>query len=240
MIALLDGDILVHRVASIKKGGVQAVYYLLNKLIHDIREEAHCSQYTVFLTGSKNFRKDLHDGYKAQRPIEKPKYFREAREYLIKDKGAIVSVGCEADDLLGVNQRDNTVICTIDKDLLQIPGRHYSWAIMHGEKVVREAFHTTTDYLSGLRLFYKQMITGDAVDNIKCIPKYGPKKASALLDELEVETEMIDVVHSLYEQHNMIEMFDINTDLLWIWRHLGETYTVRRDIRADTATELPH
>jgi 5'-3' exonuclease len=229
--ALIDGDILVYRVAGIEKGGVPAVRYLLNKHISDIRDATQCSQYQIYLSGSDNFRKDLDPSYKAQRVLEKPQYFLEARDYLVRSKGAIVSKGCEADDLLGVNQTDNTVICSIDKDLLQIPGRHYSWPIKHGEKVVREAMHRKTTYIEGLKLFYKQMLTGDTVDNIKCINGCGPKTAAKLIDTLESEDDMIAVVHQLYEENEILEKFNINADLIWIWRSLGETYTVRQETK---------
>ena len=68
-------------------------------------------------------------------------------EYLVKEYKAEVCDGQEADDALGINQTDQTIICTIDKDLLMIPGQHYNF--------VKEEFKTVT-YLDGLKHFYMQ------------------------------------------------------------------------------------
>lgn len=65
--------------------------------------------------------------YKGTRKAEKPLYYHAIRSYLWDHYDCIVANGCEADDLMASLQTDDTIICTLDKDLRQVPGWHYAW-----------------------------------------------------------------------------------------------------------------
>lgn len=130
--------------------------------------------------GKGNFRKDLSPDYKSHRP-ELDKKVRDKLNYLHKyavSKGAIQADGMEADDLVSIwayealDNKEDYVICGIDKDLLQIPGHHYNygkdtWQLINEE----EALHN----------LYLQCLTGDSADNIPGLKGIGPKKAEKIL-----------------------------------------------------------
>lgn len=68
--------------------------------------------------------------YKNGRKEEKPLHYNNIRAYLVGVYDAYVSIGCEADDELAMEQTRRpleTIICTRDKDLRQVPGWHYGW-----------------------------------------------------------------------------------------------------------------
>ena len=127
--AIIDGDIVAYRCAAASEDTDLEICCLrADKLMQDIIFLCEASDYKCYLTGQDNFRKKIYPEYKANRKDKpKPKWLQETREFLIHQWFAQVSLGCEADDLLGVNQTDKTIICSIDKDLLQIPGRHFNW-----------------------------------------------------------------------------------------------------------------
>lgn len=199
----------------------------LKEMIFNIIEASKADEYILFVSGSSNFRKDIDANYKANRTQPDPIHRKACREFLIEEMGAIPAENSEADDLCGVFQGENTIICGIDKDLLQIPGKHFRWQITRGSKVVREAETLEISQIEGLRSFYRQMLTGDTSDNIKGIDKIGDVKAKKIIDCLNTEEEMKKIVKDLYNDD--VRYYN-NANLLWIMRGFGETYTVREEI----------
>lgn len=134
----------------------------------------------IFLTSDdkSNFRFELakSKGYKANRKAPKPVHYQAVRDYLIDRQGAIVVSGMEADDALGIammaNRNHLVVLASIDKDLKMIPGNHYDF--------VKDVF-TYIDEPTAAYNFYKQLLTGDTIDNIPGLPGIGPKKAHLIL-----------------------------------------------------------
>jgi len=178
-------------------------------------------EYKIFLSGKKkpNFRRVLNPDYKANRDtIEKPYWLPFCLDYL---EGAWVAEyiqGAEADDALGYFQTDNTVICTIDKDLDMIPGEHYNF-------VKDVSYHVQPG--EAIQFFYKQMLIGDTSDNIQGVSKLGPVKASKLIDPIEIEQDMFDVV---YNKYNDPKRFLINAECLWIQQERGTTWVNRQKL----------
>lgn len=194
----------------------------------------------MFVSGGNNFRYDIDPTYKANRTGSDPKWREALRLHLIKEWNAYECVGFEADDMCGVEQKEDgsTMIVAIDKDLLQVPGLHYSWPITRKNTIVREGLFREISKEEGMRRFFTQALTGDTSDNINGIYGIGAKKAEKLLAECHTEEEMYDVVNFWYTSSLMVEDIDLgerrlknNLDLLWIFRNLGETYSVRREIR---------
>ena len=156
------------------------------------------SGYTLFLTDNKgNYRKKIDKDYKGNRTnMRKPVHLELIFEY-VKDKyNAEVTWGQEADDGLGINQTDKTVICTTDKDLLMIPGAHYNW--------VKDEYQYVSEE-QGRRFFYTQVLTGDPVDNIKGIPGIGKAKAKKILGDETDEIELCQRVWEAFLQYYMKE-----------------------------------
>lgn len=218
--ALIDADIVAYRcAATVENDGPEIGCLRADILMRDILTQTMADSYKAFLSGEDNFRYQLFPLYKANRKDKpKPKYLPQIQEFLLKEWKAEFSVGCEADDLLGINQTEETVICSIDKDLLQIPGNHYNfvkkelkWISLH----------------EGLSNFYKQLIIGDVSDNIPGFdgkarlkpPKFlGPELEN--IDQCRTEQEMFESVQRLYnsvpeEQRGNLEL---NAQLLYIWR----------------------
>lgn len=208
----------------------------LDKIIEGILESVKCSDYKLFVSAPNNFRKSIYPEYKANRTQPPPKWREVCKQHLIEKWGAIEVNSLEADDLCGIYQSDDTIICGIDKDLLQIPGRHYSWDIVRKGVVVTPSKFQEVSPLEGLRSFYKQMLIGDTSDNIIGIDGIGKVKAAKLIDHLHNEENMYAAVQLCYEMEypfcsktahaNMKR----NADLLWIMRDLGETYTTRMEV----------
>lgn len=215
-IALIDADLVAFRCAATVQEyePVDVAIYRVDVLMRQILEATESEQYKSFLTGRGNFRKVINTEYKANRKDKEPPcYLQDCREYLIKEWNAVVSDGVEADDLLGIEQTDETVVCSLDKDLLMIPGVHFNWTKLE---------YTHVDQLDGLRTFYKQMLIGDRSDNIFGVDKIGPVKAAKLIDHLEDEQDMYDIVLGLYNDE--YSRFIMNAQCLWIMQNKGETW----------------
>lgn len=188
-----------------------------SEMIRRIIHETNSMRAHVFLTGSRNFRYDVYDNYKANRKdTERPQWLQSCRAQLVSEFGALVTDGIEADDELGIQQckyDGQSIICSIDKDLLMIPGLHYNF--------VNQQFRMVSP-LEGMRHFYYQLIMGDRADNIPGydgkmrlkVPKFLEEKV-AYLEECMTEREMFEHVASMYEDH---EQMVINGKVLWIMR----------------------
>lgn len=215
MTGLVDGDIACYRCAASAENEPEEIAILrLDTLMKNIlsQEENHLT----FLTGSNNFRYNINKEYKANRKDKpKPIHLAACHQYLLQEYGAIITEGYEADDALGFNQTEDTVIFSIDKDLLMIPGHHYNF--------VKNEF-TEVLPMEGIKTFYRQLLIGDVTDNIYGVDGIGKVKASRLIDHLETEEEMFKVVR---EKYNDDERFYMNADCLWIWRKENEKYTDR-------------
>jgi DNA polymerase I len=228
MLALIDMDLVCFRcAASAENEDFEIAKYRCNNLLDTILLETGATSYRAFLSGSSNFRKTIYPEYKANRTAEKPKHLASLRAYAISELNAENALdSLEADDMMSIFQdkTDNTtIICSLDKDMLQVPGEHYQWEI-GTSKWVKPASFITQSELEGLRLFYEQCIKGDTSDNVKGIAGLGPVKAKKALEHCKTEQEMFNVVRSLY---NNDESFLMNASCLWILRDLDDSYETR-------------
>lgn len=133
----------------------------------------------VYLSGDGNFRDQyaVTKGYKANREnVPKPHHYQFVRSTYM-GWGAEVTPGGEADDVLGISLTldPSAILATIDKDLNQIPGRHYDWDKQIRYKVGEADAHF---------FFMRQLLMGDSTDNVPGIPGMGEKKATNLLQPI--------------------------------------------------------
>jgi len=209
MKALIDADIVAYRAAcSAEEDDLWIACARADQMMQDIIADTGATSYAAYLTGKGNFRRELTETYKANRPDDRPKHWQGIREFLITNHKAIVCDGFEADDQLGVDQdktHGSTVICSIDKDLLQIPGKHYNFV----KKVFQEITHD-----EGLKRLYIQSLVGDRSDNIAGIAGIGPVKAEKAIGGLLPE-EYYEACRSIYNDN---ERFHLNMKLLYIWQ----------------------
>jgi hypothetical protein len=155
----------------------------------------------LYLTGKGNFRENIATikGYKANRiGIAKPVHYKGIRRYMRERWGAQLARGWEADDALAMAAHDcgydpdAIVLVSQDKDLRTVPGRHYN---------PRKKLWSVVTPQEALLNFYRQVLTGDAVDNIGGCYKCGPKAADELLSttfDLDEDT-MAEAVLRMYE-----------------------------------------
>lgn len=226
MIALIDSDTPIFNTAlSAENDPLWVATSRLDKSIESIIQRSGCTSYKLFVAGKGNFRYEIEPNYKAnRRNLKQPKWRYACKDHLIKTWGAIEATGMESDDAVSIHQSSSSIICAIDKDLLQVPGKHFSWAISRKGSIVREELFREVTPLEGIRTFYRQMLIGDTSDNIIGVHKVGEAKSAKLINELTSEEDMIAVVKELY---NDDERFEINANLLWILRAPGVTYSNR-------------
>lgn len=228
MRALIDMDLVVFRcAASAENDDLNIAIYRVEELMDNILTKTNSDEYKAYLSSATNFRKTIYPEYKANRKGEKPRHLADLKDYAISKLNAEISPeGLEADDMLGIEQDKQTkatTICTLDKDLLQIPGLHFSWEIS-GPNWNRPDTWIEQTELEGMRFLYEQAIKGDTTDNIKGIPGKGKVFAKKVLEKAESEKEMFDIVRNLYSND---EEFKMNTGCVWILKNHNETFAER-------------
>lgn len=215
---LIDGDIFAYRAAfSCEDKDVEDALDKLDDLIqwsiYACVLEYDVEDYQVFLTGKGNFRYDIaisHEYKGNRKDVEKPQHLEAIRKHMIKAWEAVVSKGEEADDLIGIAATEGgkeSIVVSIDKDMLQIPCRHYN--------PNKKEFTVVSDF-DGLKFFYTQILTGDRADNIVGLYGVGPKKAEKILADCKTEADMYEECLHQYggEEDRVIE----NARLLWLRR----------------------
>lgn len=166
--------------------------YVDEQMIQDI------TNVELFITTCTNsFRKELRPDYKKSR--KRNKYVWLLRDYY-QLNGAFCSDTHEADDLIANRAKelgiDNCVVISMDKDLKQIGGYYWSFyktksKDMDGNYIMndfgfaeREFKQKHIDYITREEaelFFWKQVLTGDAGDDIKGLFRVGVKTAEKIL-----------------------------------------------------------
>lgn len=225
MIALLDTDIFCYRCAAASENDpVEIAIIRLDEMINRVLYELNTQDYKCFLGGKDNYRYDIYPEYKGNRKGKpKPIWLEACREHLIKNHNATIVNGMETDDRLGIEQCQEdleSIIVSIDKDLLQIPGHHYNF-------VTQQRIFVSP--LDALRNYYEQLLCGDGADNIPgfdgMVRGQKPKFVQRLLEPIKgmtEEYEMYQYVHSVYKDHGMEDTLVRNGRLLWIKRKENE------------------
>lgn len=199
----------------------QKAYDAFDSSIAGILRAVHASEFQVYITQGKCFRHALTDTYKANRKDKvRPIYYDMLRQYA-KDKYRACFVdGIEADDAMGIahtklnKQGKTSIICSIDKDLLTIPGKVFN--------DMRNEFYTLSE--DAAKYFYlQQMLQGDTADNVKGIPRVGEVKAKKILNVLDDDgkPQWGKNVMVAYQHHfgdDWESIFKLNRQLLYIMR----------------------
>jgi len=180
IVAIIDCDGIIHRAewnrtfadAKIKLDGL--IEYIIDAVFAD--------EVLIAVKGEDNFRKVLCTDYKKHRnrSIDLDHRLSALIQHVIDTRDAHKSDGWEADDQCHKwhreildDKKDLPVICSGDKDMLTIEGVHYN---IKEDRIIHIDANTA-DYN-----LHKQLLMGDASDNIKGIPKVGPVKAIAALE----------------------------------------------------------
>ena len=209
---MIDADPIVWAVGCVVKDDpLENALHTVKLKLNYIVEQTGADEHQLYLTGGNNFRYDIDINYKANRVQAKPHWFHEIREYMSSIWGAEIVDGIEADDAIGLASDPKTsIICSIDKDLDQLPGKHYNYN--------QDRLYNVT-YEEGMHFFYKQMLMGDRADNIEGIKGIGKVKAEKMLSDLSLDKKMCKVGLE-YACHfdDPEDVYMKNSKLLWILR----------------------
>ena len=174
-----------------------------------------------FFSGANNFRKDIAitKPYKGNRTHEKPHHYNNLQLYIEANYITVLDDNLEADDTMAIWQTESeeyytepihtTCIVTVDKDLRQVNGWHYSPEGANFPSFGPTYVTDENSYIelnnkrnkiigTGWKFFYSQLLTGDDVDNIPGCPGVGPVKAHTLLANTTTKGEAYKVVRNAY------------------------------------------
>lgn len=279
---LIDADVLLHEIGwsgefRDKDTGenvllpAEHVMEILDKKIEIICEDVMADEEPIlYISDSEwlaeregrkfipNFRYEVAktQPYKGNRKNPKPFHFYNIMAYMLGMYNTVISTdGLEADDMMSIEQfgRDDTIICSRDKDLRICPGWHYSWecgkqnAIMPTltdsigwlemtEKVVGETKTGKPKIKKevkgyGLSFFYYQMLVGDSADHIPGLSGVGVVGAYNMLCDFEDEQQLFECVRDEYKDVMGKESKDYfleQANLLWIMQEKGKPYEIPR------------
>lgn len=222
MLALIDADIVCYRIGFASEDVSEKICLArCAEFMEELVMKPWVGDYQGFLTGSNNFRKDIAvtAPYKGNRTQSKPKHYELIREYLNKAWACEVIEGQEADDAIGIKAYEmedveDYVIMSIDKDLNMIRGWHYNF--------IKDEKYLVNDQ-EAIKHFYTQILTGDRVDNIVGLKGVGPKKAEKILQDCITEADMYKAVLEAYDndEKRVLE----NGQLLWIRRKENQIWS---------------
>ena len=219
MHVLIDGDIIGYRIGfSTEEESEKIVISRVATFVETMLwEDLDAETYQGYLTGSGNFRNEIATTapYKGNRTAPKPKHLQLIRDYLVSAWDFQVSEGQEADDSIAIAHVENnykSIIASIDKDFLQLRGNHWNF-------VKKEMTFVSEE--EAIKNFYRQVLTGDRVDNIIGLKGIGTVKADKILSERESPAEMYTACVQAYgSTERVIE----NCRLLWLRRTPNELW----------------
>jgi len=234
MKALIDADVLLYRLGfKTEELPVEEAIDGLVEYVHSIADAVDATEVVLYLSCSRaeNFRTKINPEYKGNRSSEKPKHFLAMRDFMVEHMNAVEGISEEADDLIGIAQAqdpENTVGCSNDKDILYgVVGHKYNF-------VKQEKFYTTSE--DALLFFYRQLLVGDDVDNIKGIKGVAMKTAEKILPSLLEEDLMFDIVVSEYAKrspHTTLEQITAIGQQLKIRAFKGEIWQPPNGVQDD-------
>lgn len=191
-LAIWDADFIPFYVCHTKVGQepktIAECKELTDSLIRNINNAIGTDIFLGCLTVGKCFRYKINPEYKGNRKYDYDsdylKKISAIKEYLITDYKCTYKIDeYEADDLVIkysnlLKDEFDCVIVSPDKDILYTEGKHYnpklnSWVITDKEKA---------EYY-----FWKSMMVGDVIDNIKGCKGIGVKTAEKVLNNVPVE-----------------------------------------------------
>lgn len=163
----------------------------LDAQLHAISKAGDSYDFVLCFSDSsrKYFRHEVYPEYKSNRKKggERPLALKALRTWVEASYKCIEWPELEADDVLGILGTDPeyraSIIVSVDKDLLQIPGEHLD--PMNLDKGVFEVLDVEAE-----RMLWYQVLCGDSVDGYPGCPKVGPVTANRILDKAE-EDEVI-------------------------------------------------
>ena len=191
-----------------------------------VLDQTFADDYLMAVSGNGNYRDKIYSGYKANRRARPPTDAQRTVPLLRLRAGAagyaLHSDGREADDFIRIwafearRAGHDAVICSVDKDLRCIVGRHYD---------LKKGVAFEVDLETARRNYYTQFLTGDAVDCIPGIPRCGPVKAGKILASCSTDTQYQEAIVDTYREcfgKDWHSWFLSNAKLLHIQRSIDD------------------
>lgn len=246
-IAVIDGDIIMYRICFTVDPTAQVyevtqfVKTYMTNLLNKVGSDSYIG--ILGIHGSNNNKYDIFPEYKRGRPTEKPPHWNIVMNILISQWGFTCISGCETDDAIKacVDKYKDCIVVSSDKDLLQIPGKHFRLGITRKGVVVKEDEFREVSKQEAMIYYYRQLLTGDSVDNVKGIDGIGPKTAMKMIpDDITSAHEAHTIVKKAYltkDPEQGLLKLDINIILLSV--NGGYAYEVGFDPPKPISWDLP-
>jgi 5'-3' exonuclease len=183
-----------------------AVKKAVDSMLDMIMTMTGSTDYVIALSDDKeNWRKIVYRyaPYKGGRG-EKPEFIAKWKpvivEYLIENYQIHLEGRMEADDIVATAadrlrlSGHDYVVCSPDKDLLQIPGKHWNY-VKAADALTVEITKEQAHYNLWL-----QVLTGDGTDNVAGVPGMGPVKGAKILKEVD-PIEYLTTVKGEYRKY---------------------------------------
>jgi hypothetical protein len=200
-----------------------------------------CTEFLMAVKGENNFRNAMYPEYKINRHPDLHRqnlFVPTLRSLAVAEDMAVQADGGEADDLMrtwaveAAAAGDPYIVCTIDKDLRCIPGKHFRMKklnLMERYSAIPDVNLYEISEWEALRYFYRQLLTGDGVDHVPGIPGVGPKTADKLLEGCASEEELRETVLFMYRHvygDDWRGYLLSNGKMLYLQRHPGDYFSL--------------
>lgn len=232
-VAIIDADVLVYQMAhraqsNVDWGEDEPCADLahardgIKEAVEQCLDDTDSDREIMCLTPAGSlFRHDVYPDYKQQRrAAERPALYWPLREWVETNWPCVQRARLEADDVMGILATSKTAlipgdeprtICTVDKDLRTIPGRHYNWRKPSlGVEFVREGEADLA--------FYCQALQGDMTDNYPGCPSIGTKRARRALGEFHQPwggDDLDDLFDEVGAWERIVETYSFNMPFTW-------------------------
>jgi hypothetical protein len=193
------------------------------KDLEELLEIVYADDFVSAVKGENNFRNLIMPSYKMNRhsdPNKQNQFVPIIRKLAVAEDLAIEAIDREADDLIRTWAEEarlhskDYIVCSIDKDLRCIPGKHY---------IMNKKIFMDVSEEQALFNYYFQLLKGDQTDNIRGVPGVGDVKATRILNGCADEEEYQEAV---VEQYMLAYGEDWHTQLLVNGRllHIQKTH----------------
>jgi DNA polymerase-1 len=194
-VALIDADILAYQAAAVSEKATdwgeglwtlhafeEEAALAFETSLNRVLEKVEATNFFLAFSDSANWRKDVLPTYKGNRAeTRKPMLLKWIRQYAQK-YNCITIPTLEGDDVLGIWATTKSkldpvrefIICTTDKDLKTIPGKHYNFG--------RDEFFEISEHQAD-KWHMIQTLTGDTTDGYAGCPGVGPVGAEKILQK---------------------------------------------------------